>query len=63
MTYNQALLCARSGYIIMLPGWEGYFYWNYSTNDFNFKNKNYHLDSKELLDKNIVNRKDFYYII
>lgn len=63
MTYLEAINCAKKGYIIMLPKWKGYFYWNYTTNDFNFKNKDYHLDSNQLKDKNILNRKDFYYII
>lgn len=63
MTYSQATLYAYTGNIIMLPGWKGYFYWNYATKEFNFRNGDYHLNKKQLKDKGIMDRTDFYYII
>lgn len=63
MNYNQATLRAATGDIIMLPGWHGYFYWNYNTNELNFRNGNYHLDQKQLETMNIIDREDWYYII
>lgn len=63
MTYNQATLFAYTGHTIMLPGWMGYFYWNYATNDFNFKNGDYHLNSEQLKDKGVRERTDWYFII
>ena len=46
MNYNQATLYAATGKVLMLPGWTGYFYWNYGTKELNFRNGEYHLDSK-----------------
>ena len=63
MTYNQAIQCASTGKILILPGWHGYFYWNYGTKELNFKDGNYHLDSRQLQDMNIRDRNDWYYII
>lgn len=63
MNYNQATLYAATGYTLLLPGWVGYFYWNYQTHELNFRNGDYHLDSKQLKDKGIMNREDWYYII
>lgn len=63
MNYNQATLCASLGKTLMLPGWKGYFYWNYSTKELNFKNGNYHLDSEQLKDKGVRERNDWYYIV
>lgn len=63
MDYNQATLHAATGDIILLPGWHGYFYWDYNTNQFNFRNGDYHLDQKQLEAMNILDRKDWYYII
>lgn len=62
MNYNQATLHAATGKILMLPGWHGYFYWNYSTKGLNFRDGDYHLDSKQLQDMNIRDRNDWYYI-
>ena len=45
MNYNQATLHAATGKILMLPGWHGYFYWNYGTKELNFRDGDYHLDS------------------
>ena len=63
MNFNQATLHAATGHTLLLPGWHGYFYWNYETNELNFKDGDYHLDAKQLKDKGIINRNDWYYII
>lgn len=63
MEINEATLHAVTGDILMLPDWHGYFYWNYSTNELNFRNGNYHLDFKQLKDKGIFERNDWYWII
>lgn len=62
MNYNQATLHAATGKILMLPGWHGYFYWNYGTKELNFRDGDYHLDGKQLQDMNIRDRNDWYYI-
>lgn len=62
MNYNQATLHAATGKILMLPGWHGYFYWNYGTKELNFRDGDYHLDSGQLQDMNIRDRNDWYYI-
>lgn len=62
MNYNKATLFAATGSIVMLPDWYGYFYWNYNTNELNFRNKDYYLNKEQLKDKNIINRDDWYYI-
>nr|DAU49376.1 MAG TPA: hypothetical protein [Caudoviricetes sp.] len=62
MNYNQATLHAATGKILMLPGWHGYFYWNYGTKELNFRDGDYHLDGKQLRDMNIRDRNDWYYI-
>ncbi len=62
MNYNQATLYAATGKILMLPGWHGYFYWNYGTKELNFRDGDYHLDGKQLQDMNIRDRNDWYYI-
>lgn len=46
MTYNKATLYAATGSTLMLPEWHGYFYWNYTTKELNFRDGEYHLDSK-----------------
>lgn len=63
MNYNQATLCAALGKTLMLPGWKGYFYWNYSTKELNFKNGDYYLDSEQLKDKGVRERNDWFYIV
>ena len=42
MTYNQATLYAATGKTLLLPGWHGYFYWNWNTKELNFRNGDYH---------------------
>lgn len=63
MTYNQATLHAATGKVLMLPGWHGYFYWNYGTKELNFRDGDYHLDNEQLRGKDITDRNDWYYII
>ena len=33
MNYNQATLFAATGSTLMLPGWQGYFKWDYNKQD------------------------------
>lgn len=56
MNYNQATLYAATGKVLMLPDWHGYFYWNYSTKELNFR------DGEQLQDMNIRDRNDWYYL-
>lgn len=46
MNYNQATLYAATGKTLLLPGWHGYFYWNYADKELNFRNGDYHLNSE-----------------
>jgi hypothetical protein len=48
MDYNQATLQAATGATLMLPGWEGIFVWDYSTNTLIFKNGDYHLTNEQI---------------
>ena len=48
MNYNQTTLYSITGKVLMLPGWHGYFYWNYGTKELNFRDGDYHLDDKSL---------------
>lgn len=63
MNYNQATLYAATGKTLLLPGWHGYFYWNYADKELNFRDGNYHLNSEQLKDKGVRDRNDWYYII
>lgn len=63
MDYNQAILYAATGNTLLLPGWHGYFYWDYNKQELNFRNEDYHLDNKQLQEKGVVERNDWYYII
>lgn len=63
MTFEEVIPYAKQGKYLKLPNWKGYFYWNYSTNELNFKNGSYHIDFKQILDKDIINRNDWYYIL
>lgn len=45
MNYNQATLRAATGDIIMLPGWQGYFKWNFEKNELYFQNGDYYLNN------------------
>ena len=63
MDYNKATLYAATGRTLLLPGWRGYFYWDYSKKELNFRNGDYHLDNKQLREKGVMERTDWYYII
>lgn len=63
MGYNQATLHAATGHTLMLPGWEGIFVWDYSTNTLIFKNGDYILTSEQLKEFKLDQRTDWYYII
>ena len=63
MDYNQATLHAATGVILMLPGWEGYFKWDWEKKELYFQNGDYYLDNQQLIDKGIRDRDDWYYII
>ena len=63
MNYNEAILHASEGRTVMLPGWQGYFYWNYSNKELNFRNGDYRLDNKQLIEKGVDKRNDWYQII
>lgn len=60
MNYNKATLYAVTGSILMLPGWHGYFYWNYISQELNFRDGDYYLNSNEFND--IKSRNDWYCI-
>lgn len=63
MNYNQATLIAAQGKTLLLPYWEGYFKWDYSKKELYFKNGDYYLNEKQLIDKGVRDRNDWYYII
>lgn len=63
MNYNQATLYAATGKTLLLPGWGGYFTWDYANKELVFKNGDYFLNNKELKDKGVMNRDDWYYIV
>lgn len=63
MDYNQATLQAATGATLMLPGWEGYFKWDWEKKELYFQNGDYYLDNQQLIDKGIRDRDDWYYII
>lgn len=48
MNYKQAKTIAACGYILRLPGWDGYFKYDYVDNDIKFRNGDYKLNSQEL---------------
>ena len=63
MNYNQATLYAATGKTLLLPGWRGYFTWDYTNKELVFKNGDYFLNSAQLKDKGIRERDDWYWII
>lgn len=63
MDYNKATLYAATGSILMLPGWEGIFVWNYSNNTLIFKNGDYYLNEQQIREMKLNERDDWYYII
>lgn len=62
MNYNQATLRAATGDILMLPGWHGYFKWDFEKNELYFQNGDYYLNSQQLIDMKVNERDDWYYI-
>lgn len=60
MTYNEIKPILKEGYIASLPKFEGYFKWDYNTNDIQFINKDFRCQASSL---DILNRNDFYKII
>lgn len=63
MTYSQATLHAATGAILMLPGWEGYFKWDWKKKELYFQNGDYHLTNEQIRDMKLDKRTDWYYII
>lgn len=46
MNYNQATLHAATGHTLMLPGWVGYFKWDWSKKELYFYNGDYYLNNE-----------------
>ena len=63
MDYNQATLHAATGHTLMLPGWEGYFKWDWDKKELYFQNGDYVLTSEQLKEFKLDQRNDWYYII
>lgn len=63
MNFNQATLFAATGAVLMLPGWEGQFIWDYSTKQLIFRNGDYYLNEQQIRDMKLDQRNDWYYII
>ena len=62
MTYSQATLHAATGATLMLPGWEGYFKWDWDKKELYFQNGDYLLYSEQLKEFKLDQRTDWYYI-
>lgn len=60
MNYNRATLFAVTGETLFIPGWEGYFRWNYGLHYLEFINGDFRCPADQL---DIKNRTDFCYII
>ena len=63
MNYNQATLHAATGATLMLPGWEGYFKFDWEKKELYFQNGDYILTSEQLKEFKLDQRTDWYYII
>ena len=63
MNYTDAIKKAQEGYTLMLPGWAGYFNWNYADNTLLFNNGDYYLSSSQLDKFNIKDKTNWYYIL
>ena len=63
MDYNQATLHAATGATLMLPGWEGYFKFDWEKKELYFQNGDYILTSEQLKEFKLDQRTDWYYII
>ena len=57
------LKLAQEGKTFMLPGWVGYFKWDYNGNSLVFNNGNYFLNAKQLDKFKLNKRTDWYYIV
>lgn len=60
MTYDTIIEYAKKGKTLKLPNFIGYFKWNYGTDNLTFYNGEYQCTATDL---DILNRKDFYYIV
>ena len=63
MTYSQATLHAATGATLMLPGWEGYFKWDWDKKKLYFQNGDYYLNDTQIKEMKLDQRDDWYYII
>jgi hypothetical protein len=45
MDYNRATLYAATGATLMLPGWHGYFKWDFQKKELYFQDGDYYLDN------------------
>ena len=61
--YNQATLYAATGATLMLPGWEGYFKWDWEKKELYFQNGDYYLNDSQIKEMKLDQRNDWYYII
>ena len=62
MDYNQATLHAATGATLMLPGWEGYFKWDWEKKELYFQNGDYYLNDSQIKEMKLDQRNDWYYI-
>lgn len=62
MDYNLATLYAATGAILILPGWEGYFKWDYNKKELYFQNGDYYLNEEQIREMKLDQRNDWYYI-
>lgn len=60
MNYNEICKILQKGKVGKLPSFIGYFKWNYGINDIIFQNGDFQCRASDL---DVLNRKDFYYII
>ena len=63
MDYNRATLFAATGATLMLPGWQGYFKWDYNKKELYFQNVDYYLNEEQIRNMKLDQRTDWYYII
>lgn len=60
MTYLEIITQLKKGKLGKLPNFIGYFKWDYVLNDMVFYNGDYSCKASDL---NILDRKDFFYIL
>lgn len=63
MNYNLATLHAATGATLLLPGWQGYFKWDYNKQELYFQNGDYYLNEQQIREMKLDQRTDWYYII